>query len=120
MSDIPLVEAFDSDPYRKWVQEQCGKDLVWVIVEDHEVVAAAVVEGSELSYLVVAAHRRRGGVGRQLIRKAKALASDNRLTVKAASENRAIRKLLKSEDFQQEGTSQGALVEWVHYVWSPT
>jgi hypothetical protein len=30
---IPLVEAFSTEPYRKWVEERCKEQVVWVVVK---------------------------------------------------------------------------------------
>jgi ribosomal protein S18 acetylase RimI-like enzyme len=117
-ADIPLVEAFDSDPYRRWVQDCCEKKLVWVSTQGSEILGAAIIEKNKLSYLAVAGDSRRKGIGRQLVQKSKQLAGPNQVTAQAAEENQSARRLLESERFVAVGTKPGAMVRWVQYIWS--
>lgn len=117
-ADIPLVAAFDSDPYLQWVKGCCEKNLVWVSVQRSEILGAAIIQQNQLSYLVVAKTRRRKGIGRQLVQKFRQLLRQNEGTVRAAQGNCSVRKLLESEGFRAVATKPGAMVTWVDYVWS--
>lgn len=40
--DIPLVEAFQTDPYRQWVADHCKRKLVWVVAERTKILGTMV------------------------------------------------------------------------------
>jgi N-acetylglutamate synthase-like GNAT family acetyltransferase len=84
---IPLVEAFHTEPYRKWVEERCKEKLVWVVVKHATIIGAMVMQGNELFYLVVSPEHRRKSVARMLVKKAKALCKEHGVSAKAAPTN---------------------------------
>jgi GNAT superfamily N-acetyltransferase len=105
--DIPLVEAFQTDPYRKWVSDHCKRKAVWVVAEKTTIFGTMVMQGNEIFYLVVASEHRRKGAARMLVRKAKALCKEHGVRAKVAPGNIPIATLLTAEGFRYDGMMPG-------------
>ena len=120
---IPLVEAFHTEPYRKWVEERCKEKLVWVVVRQATIIGAMVMQGNELFYLVVSPEHRRKGVARMLVKKAKALCKEHGVSAKAAPTNISVTRLLTAEGFRCDGIIPGLpgsiMESWIGYSWNP-
>ena len=106
--DIPLVEAFQTDPYyREWVADRCKQKVVWVVTEKRKIIGTMVMRGTEIFYLAVSAEHRRKGVARMLVRKAKALCRERGVTAKAVPGNIPVARLLVAEGFRCDGVMPG-------------
>jgi GNAT superfamily N-acetyltransferase len=118
---IPLAETFAEGRYRDWIETQCRNKLVWVVVEKNLIIGALVMQGNEVFYLVVSEDHRRKGVGRTLIKKAKAIYRTWGLTAKIAPGNAPVARLLANEGFQCNGVIPGVpgsiTKNWIGYSW---
>ena len=79
---IPLVEAFHTERYRKWVEDRCNEKLVWVVVKQATTIGAMVMQGNEVFHLVVSPEHQRNGVARTLVEKAKAVCKEHGVTAR--------------------------------------
>lgn len=117
--DIPLVEKFQTEPYRNWVAIRCKKQEVWVIMKGSVLVATMILQENLLSYLAVSSKYRRKGAARALVRKAKTLCQEvGCLRAQVAPGNCAVARLMETEDFQCTGEEQGLTQKWIGYLWS--
>jgi GNAT superfamily N-acetyltransferase len=120
---IPLVEAFHTEPYRKWVEERCKEKLVWVVVKQATIIGAMVMQGNEVFYLVVSPQHRRKGVARTLVEKAKAVCKERGVTARVAPTNIPATRLLTADGFRCDGTvpgQPGSIMEsWIGYSFWP-
>jgi GNAT superfamily N-acetyltransferase len=96
---IGLTMAFGQPEYLSWVADECNKGNVWVMFErDTGPIAAMMLDGDELSYLVVAAHHRGHGICAQLIEHAKTQKST--LTAEALTTNELMRRRFHALGFK--------------------
>jgi N-acetylglutamate synthase-like GNAT family acetyltransferase len=120
---IPLVEAFHTEPYRKWVEDRCTEKLVWVVVKRATIIGAMVMQGNEVFYLVVSPEHRRKGIAKILVEKAKAVCKEHGVTARVAPTNISATNLLTAEGFRCDGVipgQPGSIMErWVGYSWNP-
>ena len=123
--DIPLDDAFSLPRILDWLSIKRADLDAWVIVAAGQVVAVAVLEGTDIAYVAAAADLRRRGFGRKLVRHAKRMAVANAwpaLTAKAKASNTKVIALLKDEGFgfDREATEASPWPErhWQHYRWS--
>jgi ribosomal protein S18 acetylase RimI-like enzyme len=123
-NDIPLTEAFQAEPYRQWVSDQCTKKIVWVVTEKRKIIGAMVMQGNKIFYLVVSTEHRRRGAARMLVRKAKALCKEHGVTAEVAPGNIPVARLLAAEGFRCDGTLPGVpgsiTANWIGYSWNQT
>ncbi len=119
---IPLVEAFHTERYRKWVEDRCNEKLVWVVVKQATIIGAMVMQGNEVFYLVVSPEHQRNGVARALVEKAKAVCKEHGVTARIAPTNIPVAKLLTAEGFRPDGIipgQPGSIMEnWIGYSWN--
>lgn len=96
---IGLIAKFWQPKYLRWVADECNKGNVWVVVEqDKGVIAAMILNGDELFYLVVSAPYRGHGICAQLIEHAKTLRFT--LTVEALTTNEPMQRRLHAHGFK--------------------
>jgi GNAT superfamily N-acetyltransferase len=119
---IPLVEAFYTEPYRKWVEERCKERVVWVVVKKATIIGAMVMQGNEVRYLVVSPEHRRTGVAR-VLKKAKAVCKEHGVRAEVAPANISAKRLLTAEGFRCDGIIPGIpgsiVGSWIGYSWNP-
>jgi GNAT superfamily N-acetyltransferase len=112
--DIPLTDNFHTDPYRKWVEDRCAEEVVWVVLQKATVTGTMVMQGNEIFYLVVSSAHRRKGVARILLSKAKALYKNHGLRARIVPTNIPVAKLFAAEGFRCDGLDD----KWLRYTWS--
>jgi GNAT superfamily N-acetyltransferase len=96
--EIPLSPTFCSDQNMEWISWHCDEGRVWVVKENDTIVGAALLDGDQLSYLVVSASHRRKGIGRSLLREAKC----EGLWAKVNPANAPMIQFLEGEGFQHD------------------
>ena len=101
--DIPLTDAFDTQPYRDWVRGEIRKRRVWIAVAGGALAGVVVMDVNEIFYLVTAEGFRRRGVGQALVRHVVADTlgryRSGGVTAKVRKDNQPIIELLTREGF---------------------
>jgi ribosomal protein S18 acetylase RimI-like enzyme len=105
------------------LQTGAGNKVVWVVTTQSKIVGVMVMEGKEIFYLVISIEHRRKGIGRRLIKKAKALCGEGGVKAKVAPENTPVARLLAAEGFRFDwiipGIPGSITESWIGYSWSP-
>ena len=97
--EIGLTYLFEQSRYQDWVQGNCEKRLIWVVVRGSDIIGTMMLERNKISYLAVRSDWQGQGIGRQFMQKAKS--KYKRLRVEVKPQNSKMIAFLKREGFEK-------------------
>lgn len=118
--EIPLTSDLDDPRWTTWAANHCRARHFWVLELDGSIAAAMLLEGNEISYVVVKEAARGRSLGPQLVAYAQTLQPS--LLAKADEGNQRAQNMLERAGFRVEAATpkEAAKVPgacWRRYIW---
>jgi GNAT superfamily N-acetyltransferase len=70
-NEIPLKDKFYSNDNKAWITQECKRKRVWIAEAEGAICGALCIQHDQLFYLVVAEEKRRQGIARLLLSRAR-------------------------------------------------